>query len=773
MQSLIAAGQRPDAEDFKPTTPIGLVAQDAWRWIESKMPEITFIRDDLWTSRSDESVVRRLRSCLQRLFGDQERWTLMHHGFYFYTPPQWALFRLLRESGLADQWFMVHDDGQSQVFEIWRRFFSERLGMPTPNPSDVYGSRPFTPQASAFLSGWQGRRVDGDTAKDRLRMVRYRSPAEFVSDLRIEIADAEPGPAPMVFAAGQGEIERLLERLSPDIGAGSSSLAQLPIGAFLIRLHESIQATDGSAAEAQVILTDEGVRDIALSGFLPTVPAGEAVERMRSVLQRARMFFAGCRLSSEWVVRAEALERIVIDQIAPLGDRGVGTDDHLRIRQSVGNPLRLAPWADIAAAEAKWLKEVLKEIVGTIEELASREQITLNTHTDFLSRQIQRGLEGLNEFERKKVNEMVEGLAMAGPDSIDVTGLIDVVRILLGRDASSEEDLSSGSDPRIKPLRSLDCLGLRPSSGHIHVANLADGIFPSSVPAVGWPFRREDLCGSSIARQILETRASSAVLGDLYLLWLALDGVSDAARITLSWMEEVAGEDLNPAAVLSMLSVPKLQSKGVLDRIGGVKASPASQIGDGMPVRELVACNSTLISKAELGSALQNLPAEVVASLRACPRRFALQWLFGPTHAFSADHHLVMLYGNMIGTLVRKLRFNVSKAKQTCDSLWRFVSDGERRSSELKSRVSPTRQGPRPEWILTLSGNKDGTDPLSLAYRHAKDRAIIDPATILEPSSLFLPLPISGEDGNRGEVCKSCPVKERCREARWTRDEQI
>jgi len=776
MRTLIAAGQEPDAPNFKPTTSIGVVARDAWRWIESKVPELTYVRHDLWSGCGEEAVLQRLRACLQRLFGDadHQRWTLMHHGFYFYTPQQWALFRLLRRSGLANQYFVLHDDGSSPVFESWRRFFTERLEMPSPDPSTVYGERAFTPQASAFLSGWLGRYVDGSGLGDRLRIVRYRNPAELVSELRLEMLETRHGAMrPKIFAASQSRIEGLIERLSPDSGVGLSSLAQLPIGVFLIGLHESIQVPDGVAGPTQIILSDDGVRDIALSGFLPSVPSGESVERMRSVLQRARPFFSGCRRANEWISRAEVLERIMIDVVAPFGQRGVAANRVLSIRQAVGNPLRLVPWVDLSLHEAKLLKEVIKEIAATINQLASGEQMRLDTHAEFLRAQIRRGLEGLNEAECRKVLETADGLRLASNDEIDVSGLIDVVRILLGRDADSDDDGHRGSDPQVKPLRSLDSLGLYPSSAPVHLTNLVDGAFPSSIPAVGWPFCREDLASDSVARQIFETRAGSAALGDLYLLWLALDGVCDQAHVVLSWMDELAGEELSPAAVLSMLRKPSHQSQAVLNMSGGVNDSRASQYGDNRSLRAVAECKSAAVAEVELGAALEALPVEVVASFQACPRRLALQWLFGQSHAFTAAFHHVMLYGNMIGTLVRKRLAEPSEARSTCDSVWRFMSQGERRGSEMKSAVKKVGITAKPEWMLTLCGRQQDKDPMSLAYQHATERRMVAPDTVVKAGSSFLPLPIYGDGDGRGEVCRFCPAKDRCLMARTSRDEQV
>jgi hypothetical protein len=80
---------------------------------------------------------------------------------------------------------------------------------------------------------------------------------------------------------------------------------------------------------------------------------------------------------------------------------------------------------------------------------------------------------------------------------MDVEGLIEVVRMLLGREA----DFDSAGDAveaetAVSELRGLDALGLHRANGDIHVANLADGAFPSKVSIIGWHLNRR-ICSKS------------------------------------------------------------------------------------------------------------------------------------------------------------------------------------------------------------------------------------------------------------------------------------
>ena len=124
----------------------------------------------------------------------------------------------------------------------------------------------------------------------------------------------------------------------------------------------------------------------------------------------------------------------------------------------------------------------------------------------------------------------------------------------------------------------LDALGFKRLDRGLHLANLADGIFPSKVGTIGWPFRVESIEVSHeevspISLEILRARSQNSALSDLYLFWLALDGVTEGKLVTLSWISDTGREEQNLSPVVSILAVPDHFSAAVLKLVGGVKIS--------------------------------------------------------------------------------------------------------------------------------------------------------------------------------------------------------
>ncbi|MDO5535826.1 MAG: hypothetical protein Q4F65_14400, partial [Propionibacteriaceae bacterium] len=137
---------------------------------------------------------------------------IVHHGFYFFTPPQWALFQRLRALPDVDQLFVVHDDGKNPAFETWRRFFDPAWGMPVPKPRTQGAT--VSRYASAFRAALMGERVDpADLAG--LKVLECRNPAQLVRAWAIEEERSLSQASPRVrrFAADAETVERYAARL--------------------------------------------------------------------------------------------------------------------------------------------------------------------------------------------------------------------------------------------------------------------------------------------------------------------------------------------------------------------------------------------------------------------------------------------------------------------------------------------------------------------------------------------------------------------------------
>lgn len=772
LQFMATAGVHP--HDIETDDPLTRASIAAWIALESDVPELFRVREDMWfdprefaAGTSEAAIDLRIR--IDRVLGHLlsrpagRGPTLIYHGFYFFSPSQWAWFQLLRKHDEAAQFFVVHDDGANRAFETWRRFFVERWDMPSPELRRLA----FRPDAAHMLRDVLDGRRPAPTEDGRTpRIIGYRTASQFSRAWRHQrdLATAESRPGPRLFAADAKELERLVRRFGLDVSTGGADLSELPIGQFLLALHGCIEVTP--PAGYRLTLTADRLIDMVSSGLLDSGVRGETSPSLHTAaIRRAMPFFDDRTTVAEWVERAAVLRRLLISEVSRLGVRDESDTDLERMASAASNPLRLAPWCDLSEVEAAALHFAVERIRVIAEQVVESEARDPEQYLGWIRRQLARGMQNLPVEVRQEIEGKLRGIGTIAEDDLDVEGVIDVVRMLLGRQAEFGLD-GEGDDEAAyaRELRSLDALAFRRSEADVHVANLADSTFPSRVAAVRWPFDPHCLQTSPkvhpVTTEIMRVREDTAPLSDLYLFWLALDGVESAATLTLSWIAEMRSEKRNPSALLGLITSVDHHSAAVQAAAGGIDLGDPEEMGTISGTRPLPVPRRPGGGLEEIAQAARRLHPIAAAASAACARRFAIQWALSESHSYEMAHQQVMLFGNLLGALARNKfwRFDDRDAERIMNDLWRHLTPGQRASSFHKRVVSAG--GASWEWIYTLSGGSKRRDPLSEAYVSAKERRLQLPRT-LAPDGGLLPNGTPSAD-----VCNSCPVRPRCATAR-------
>jgi hypothetical protein len=777
VHGLVAAGVRPG--NLVAHDPAGQLAARAWAQAEADVPALGAPRELLWVDLDDLSdgltaeargLRQRIGSALDKAFGGGPRRTIVHHGFYFYSPVQWALFQALARVPGIDQVFVVHDDGENPAFSTWRYFFRSEWQMPIPRPVEV--AHEVTPAARAFRNVLAGAGA-GAGIQAGVEVVECRSPAELVRLWREETEGDQTAPAR--FAAAAEQVERYVGRLGRHIARGESgddelptpTLSQLPVGSFLLALHGCI--TEDEAGAVSFTLTGDVLLDMVASGYLDVRDPASRVAA--PLLRRVLSYFADCRTADDWTGRADQLVEAIEQRVDPHGAREPADDDATRIERAAINPTRLVPWADISRHDAERVRETVTAVIRLLKDITARERVVLGAHLDRIRQRLDRALRELPPKETRAVQAKLRGLGVLTDEEVDVVGLVDVVAMILGRSVGlpgTNED-----DPertKVKQLRGLDALGLARVETDLHLANLAEDAFPTAAQAVGWPFTLADLRASTdeavepVTAGLLETRAQTAGLSDLYLFWLALDGVApESGKVTISWVSDSAGERRRLSPIVSLLTVPDIGFESVRSLAGGVQVrmgpTPAEHAAD----RSLPEPDEPDEDDDVLVAAVDSVHVRAAAAARACPRRFAIQWAMGPTASFGPSYLQSMLYGNVVGALAAD--GDHLRARAAGNVLWPQLTDGQRASSFDKRVVRPG--GAKPAWVLTLKGSQSGNGDLDAAYQMAKDGIPPDELDVAPREPTLLP-----PRSTSAEVCAFCPVQIRCAQWRDPRDER-
>jgi hypothetical protein len=767
VHTLVASGVDP--RGLAAGDSLGRLAVAAWVRGEEDVEALGAPRDLLWVDVddvADEStdearrLTRRVRQALTVAFGPADRWTVAHHGFYFYTPPQWALFQVMRRMPDVDQVFVVHDDGANPVFSTWRHYFRTDLSMPAPRQAEVGEDvTDVTPAAVALRDALAGARL-ADVPD--LSVLECRSPAELMRSWRDE--DRGRQGTTHRYAARAKDVERFVQRLGRGTGRSAPRLAELPVGTFLMALHRCVhQAADGATS---VRLDGDSFLDMVASGFLD-LPADEH-HASPAVVRRAMPYFSDCRSGGEWLERAGLLRRTIEARVGSHGARDPGQEDIDRIAAAVGNPTRLVPWADLSEADAAGVEAAVRRVVQLVEETARRERVVLRDHLNQVRTRLEQSLKALSGEERAAVEDKVRGFAVALDDEVDVGGLVDVVAMLLGRkaDADPRDPSEEPDSTSVTELRGLDALGLTRADADLHLANLAGDSFPTPGAGVGWPFTLADLRRSEeavepVTVELMALRAATGSLGDLYLFWLGLDGAGEGKKVTLSWVSDQAGERRTLSPLVALLTTPDVRDEAVRHVAGGLTVGRVPSPADLPPDTKRPEPGTTWYDEDDLDAAVDEADARATASAVACPRRFALQWALGPTHAFGPEHLQSMLFGNVTNALVRDGLENEFGARAVTNDLWAHLTEGQRVSSLDKSVVKASGPSADPAWLQSLAGSKNGVNRLDLFYQAVVELVPADADEVVPPNTGFLP---DGVDDP--EVCARCPVQARCSQRR-------
>ena len=771
VQTLLGSGFGYENIEISSSTdssqPIKAAVVGAWRYLEENFRPLNSYRDFLWIDKDEyisqktqqsRAVRKILLGVIDIAFGETlgER-TIIHHGFYFYTPPQWALFQLLRNTPGINQLFVIHDDGVNPAFESWRKFFRADWWMPE---IEYQHARELpTNQAAAFGGILKGIRPSFPELGENVSLFKCRTPADFTRHW-MQAKEQPDKQRPQLFAALPEEVERFVEL---DFNSGvisNSNLAYLPVGVFLLGVHRSIDISN--IDNVKISIQGETLIDIASTQFIE----GEFnVSRLVNTLKRALPFFQDCLTPLDWQNRVTLLKDEVMPQISAKGPRRESDSDLVRVDSIVNNPIRLASWIDLSEAELEELFSFLKEAVNLIEQVANSESRNLRSYLDFIGSKLETGLRNESIQVQQEILKKISGFSIGTDNKYDIDGLIEVVEILLGQQAEFSgigEDIFNFT---ALPLRALDSLGLIRSKGDVLVTNLADGAFPSRNNPFPWPFTLDSLQGEYdvISREILQARLDFSTLSDLYLIWLALDGVESESKVVLSWIAELPGEVRDLSSLVKLLLKPERLSPLISGYVGGLPLDFPTGLLQIDATKEAAVPLETSASISQIEIAISKVNRTALASTFACKRRFAIQWALGPSAAFRSEHTQRMLDGNFQTILFEEYGLPLEFSEMLRDKIWIFMSQGQRASSLAKRVIKKKGQGARPPWIFTMSGsakeNKIGA--YDKAYRAALGTK--SPPTfgeITESDAKFLPAGV-----NDFKICKMCPVKSNCSQA--------
>lgn len=757
-----SAGFRP--ADFTPGDEFDIALKRVWESADAHIFS-SKVRNFLWDEKSEAAnllgqIVEYLADSgapLQNVF---------LHGFHYYTPVQWRLFKILNNLPNVKLHCIVHDDGESETHAIWRSFYTTRFGFKKVGSVKSVDAK--VSPSLEFLNDVLGSKRP-DFVPTGIEIVECNSPAEFARDFDRQFRDnyARNEAITLIYAADEKSVAHYLHRIDLQSGAGESNLLQMPVGAFLVALHNCLRRdTNG---DVQISISSVDMLTMLTSGFVPAMAADSHGEVVARKIPEVIKFFHDCVDVMDWTLRAENLERLILSEQSDLPDGIENLSLADRNSTVANNPLLLLPWANLSHHEVSMVREAIQEVIfltQRILENATSEGSTIYKHISNLMGELVYGLQNLSEIERAAIESKLNAAGFDNVTAVDGDALIEIVDFVLQRktDFGLDEldELEGDADSRkVMPLRALDVFSFEKRPRPIAIANLSDQAFPQQPAGWPWPLAPEKFSNidstseRAISAEIIATRARTASLADTYLLGLALGATDSDNRARLSWISDVAGNKQELSPIVRLISKPDGKvAEGLASALGGIPIAQSLSASELESTTTLIVEDQKDANLADFDDELRGFGLIPASSAHVCQRRFALQWAFGSPQ-FVADHMQENLHGNLYGWLQVARRQFASSALRIVEDYWRHLSPILRSGSRAMNFIRLG--GARAELVFYGRGQVAGGKPIDIAYQHAMGKS--RPIAGIKDDQHFRFLPEASTDA---DACQICPINKNC-----------
>ena len=194
---------------------------DAWTFLRKNDPAI-----DTFHARIDELTNRAAwNPIFMKVFGTTSINTLVFHGFYYFTPLQERIMRLLECVGVKLVFLFPYDEKYPYANEIWRQTYSVENGYPKLSEWHMEKSSEKEPYGEIF----EGHKA---AIPNKLKIREYASVVEFVHDIKHA---KEQGY--FIYSSNSKMANEILRDFYPE-EYGERKILSYPIGQFVSTLNQ-------------------------------------------------------------------------------------------------------------------------------------------------------------------------------------------------------------------------------------------------------------------------------------------------------------------------------------------------------------------------------------------------------------------------------------------------------------------------------------------------------------------------------------------------------
>ncbi|MCX7571733.1 hypothetical protein OS242_17455 [Tumebacillus sp. DT12] len=644
MRTLTEIGLTPDSVKPHAQTEEEKIFIQLWKQMEENNPDFRSIRKrmnvELENPKSLHEVLPdAIRSIPFGVINDDrpvvpdriERVVL--HGFYFITPLQHKFFSLLENAGIELVFVNLYDPRYQGTFESVRAFIKGWV----PDDQNWHVPESFGPEntfgdllARIFEAHL---RVDTSVSPDQntLQVLEYQ---DFYALLREYSAhpNSKDGEVEYFSPAHEQINERLKEYFPQNFK--DRHLLSYPIGQFLFHLH-----CMWKEAKGKLILDERSLFECFASGWLTV---GDKNARQYTLALRDLLpYFEGCGSLSQWRNRIDHLMK-ARRNVAGAFTRGIDAPPETkRFHEMMENPLLRFSFFKLGEEDMLVVFEMIEELLRIAEELFGdgKVRVTLADHFAKIDELLQKKVpeSELLPLERDLIRFLKEQLMTErnAQEQFRLQDLSEALALYLGGDFNDDKQEERDDDPdnpngrKIGKFEELDAAALLQQK-RIHVVGLDEESLPYRASSVPWPLSRDCLEALAEQREELKTILLREQMAPQITRYLFYSLLAFHPQVTLSWMREWQGKELEESMYLALL---------------GIKPKLVEDVFEEIHLDEQKRISGDVDEAVQL---MFKYPSDARQEYQLCPRRFYYSFLTQDFATFREPFHHEFLFSNLV-----------------------------------------------------------------------------------------------------------------------------
>jgi hypothetical protein len=642
-------------ENFNPGKDRNLkIFLEAWEILIEKDPAIKVFRTRMGEMTSKDAWKLVFKKSLN-IDSVAEINTLVFHGFYYITPYQERVMKLLEQAGFQLIFLIPYDERYPYVYEIWDETYSVERG---------YDPKSSWHIEKSFAENPYGEIFEGRSAKihNKLKMKEYASVMEFVDDVK---HIKERGFS--IYSADHKSANQILKDYFPD-AYGDRKILSYPIGQFISNLNRM-----WDDEQQTIVLNEDRLIECFSSGWLAV--DGISGKQYMQDLMYVLPFFNGCHTIEEWEKRIRLFAEIKESVIAPFE---VDLDPDIAVsrwQEAIGSPLKNFSMFAVEIEKLDVILNLIKQLLGMAKELFGKnELVRVHDHIRTLDEILKRYelSQELYVEERNLVKDIFEKLRAdnnfdAKCHPADIARALDL--FICGR--YEEGEIQTNRVGLVYPLYFIDAACVKNKS-KVHICLSDVDSLPGGNKDYVWP-----LTGKKMKETYRETKnpliqnliqiMESTTLCNRYFIYCALMN----KEVEISWVSTIGEKRLAPSPYIKLL----LETTGI-------KLTPAA--------RNAISFNRVTDTPMSLGriEAYDNekAPVGMIKEARMdyalCPMKYVLGYVVEKYPTYQSDfqmNYALNAFISAIFNLMKEQGMKVDEAYEAVVALFPNMRKVEKR----------------------------------------------------------------------------------------------